>query len=142
MTVLTTRTRLHAMVGPAVVAAGAACACAFISFANPTVPGGILPVCPTKALFGIDCPGCGSLRMIYSVTHLDFPAALHYNALAFVAFIALSVSFVVWTVGRWRRTEPKQWYQLRWAPHIVLGLVLVWFVIRNLPFAPFSSLYV
>jgi hypothetical protein len=59
--------------------------CAVVWLGNPAVPGGILPVCPTKALFGIDCPGCGSLRMINSLLHLDLTEALRYNALGLAA---------------------------------------------------------
>jgi Protein of unknown function (DUF2752) len=64
------------------------------------LPGGILPVCPTKALFGIDCPGCGSPRMIYSLLHLDVTSAVHYNALGQVAVLLLLWAFRAWTYGR------------------------------------------
>ena len=87
------------LAAPLAVAAAAAGGCAVIWLANPTVPGGILPVCPTKALLGIDCPGCGSLRMIYSLLHLDVPAALRFNALGMVAVLLLLWAYGVWVYG-------------------------------------------
>ena len=88
------------LAAPLAVAAAAAGGCAVVWLANPTVAGGILPVCPTKALLGIDCPGCGSLRMIYSLLHLDFASAVHYNALGLVAVVLLVWAFAAWTYGR------------------------------------------
>ena len=85
------------LAAPLAIAAAATGGCAVVWAANPTVPGGILPVCPTKALLGIDCPGCGSLRMIYSLLHLDFGAAVHYNALGMVAVLLLVWAFAAWT---------------------------------------------
>ncbi|BBX75130.1 hypothetical protein MSHI_30360 [Mycobacterium shinjukuense] len=60
---------------PLVVAAAATLMCAAIWVADPTTPNGPLPTCPTKALLGIDCPGCGSLRMLHSLMHGDLLAA-------------------------------------------------------------------
>jgi len=80
---------VHSLAAPLAVAATAAGGCAVVWMANPTVPGAILPVCPTKALLGIDCPGCGSLRMIYSLLHFDLASAVHYNALGLVAVLLL-----------------------------------------------------
>jgi uncharacterized protein DUF2752 len=71
----------RALAAPLGVAAVAAGGCAVIWLVNPMVPGGILPECPTKTLLGIDRPGCGSLRMIYSLLHFDVAAAARFNAL-------------------------------------------------------------
>jgi hypothetical protein len=57
------------------------------------LPRWVLPVCPTNALLGIDCPGCGSLRMIHSLRHGDPVSALRFNALALVALAFLVVAY-------------------------------------------------
>ncbi|MGJ5671508.1 DUF2752 domain-containing protein [Rhodococcus aetherivorans] len=131
--------RLAAPVG---VAAVSACVCAAVAWADPTTPGGPIPACPTRVLFGVWCPGCGSSRMLYSLLHLDVPAALRYNALGVLAVLLLGWSFAVWTAGRVRGHRIAQWYQWRWAPQLVLWVVLGWFVVRNLPVAPFNALRV
>lgn len=132
-----TLTRLKA---PAAVAAGAACACAFVAWADPTTPGGVIPPCPTYTIFGILCPGCGASRMLYSLVHLDIPAAVQFNALGVVATVGLLAMFGVWTVSRIRGIPMPRWERYRWAPHIVLAVVAVWFVVRNIPVAPFTAL--
>jgi hypothetical protein len=133
---------VRSLAAPAAVAAAAAGGCAVIWLANPTVPGGILPVCPTKALLGIDCPGCGSLRMIYSLLHLDLPAAVHYNALGLVAVALLVWAFLAWTYGRLVGRPVRSWQHLRWSAPAALALTVAWFVLRNLDFGPFPGLYV
>jgi hypothetical protein len=130
---------LAAPLGVAAVAAGG---CALIWLADPTVPGGILPVCPTKALLGIDCPGCGSLRMIYSLLHLDVTAALRYNAVGMVAVLLLVWAYAVWTYGRVAGRRVLSWQHMRWSAPAALAVTLTWFVVRNLGFGPFPALYV
>ena len=52
----------------------------FLFFINPARTGW-LPPCPFHALTGLDCPGCGSLRAIHSLLHLNGMQALAYNPL-------------------------------------------------------------
>lgn len=127
---------------PLVVAAAAGLACAAIWIGDPTTPGGPLPMCPTKALLHIDCPGCGSMRMLYSLMHGDVVAAVHYNALGLVAVALLAWASLAWTYGRISGRRVRSWQHHRWTPAATLTLVSVWFVVRNLPFAPFTALRV
>ncbi|MGV9745615.1 DUF2752 domain-containing protein [Rhodococcus zopfii] len=136
------RSTLTQLAAPAGVAALSACVCAGVVWADPTTPGGPIPPCPTRSLFGIWCPGCGSSRMLYSLLHLDVPSALRYNAVGVLAVLILVWSFAVWTVGRVRDRRYVQWHQWRRSPQIVLVIVVCWFVIRNIPVEPFSSLRV
>ncbi|MEE2032632.1 DUF2752 domain-containing protein [Rhodococcus chondri] len=131
---------LSRLTAPAAVAAGTAAVCAAVVWADPTTPGGLIPPCPTYTVFGIYCPGCGASRMLYSLLHLDFSSSLHYNALGVAAVAVLLATFAVWTVSRVRNSPMPRWERYRWAPHVVLALVMVWFVVRNIPVAPFTAL--
>jgi len=136
------RATLRALGPPAAVVAGLGVCCAAVWVGDPTTPGGFLPVCPTKLLFGIDCPGCGGMRMAYSLMHGNLPAALHYNAVSFVVVLLLGWSGVTWTLGRLRGRAMASWMHWRWTPLVFSVVFVVWFVIRNLPFAPFTGLRV
>lgn len=127
---------------PLVVAASSTAVCAAIWVGDPTTPHGPLPVCPTKALLGIDCPGCGSLRMLYSLMHGDVAAAARFNALGLVAVVLLVWAYFAWTSARVGGRRLRSWQHQRWAPLITMALVLAWFVVRNIPVAPFTALYV
>lgn len=117
-------------------------ACVAVWLGDPTTPGGPLPVCPTKLLFGIDCPGCGTLRMVYSTLNGDLPAALKFNALGLVALVLLVWAYVSWSYGRIAGRQIRSWQHYRWSAPIALLLVSTWFVVRNIPFGPFPALYV
>lgn len=133
----------HASLGaPLVVAASTTLMCAAILAGDPTTPNGPLPVCPTKALLGIDCPGCGSLRMVYSLLHGNLLAAARFNALGLAAVALLAWAYFSWTYGRLVGRRIRSWQHRRWAAAVTLSLVLAWFVVRNIPFAPFSALHV
>ncbi|MDQ1629131.1 MAG: hypothetical protein QOI54_2875 [Actinomycetota bacterium] len=131
-----------ALLPPLAAASAVALGCGFVVWADPTTPGGVLPVCPTKALLGIDCPGCGALRMTYSLLRGDLPAALHYNAVALATLPLLLYAWAAWTVGRWRGHQVRSWQHRRWAPTVALVVTLTWWVVRNLPMRPFSDLRV
>lgn len=134
--------RARALAPPLAVAGGGVAVCGVVLWGDPTTPGGPLPLCPTKAVFGICCPGCGGMRMLYSALHGDIAAAVSYNALSFVIGFLLVWSTVAWAVGRYRGRHVRSWLHWRWTPLILLTAFSVWFVIRNLPFQPFASLYV
>lgn len=134
--------RLARLGPPLAVGVLAAGACAAVWIGDPTTPGGFLPVCPTKALLGVDCPGCGSMRMLYSLLHGDVASALRFNALGLLALGLLAVAYGAWIYRRATGRRILDWQHDRWSPIVILVLVSVWFVVRNLPFAPFTALYV
>jgi hypothetical protein len=127
---------------PLMVAASTALMCAAIWVGDPTTPNGPLPVCPTKALLGIDCPGCGSMRMLYSLMHGNLMAAARFNALGLAALVLLAWAYLAWTYGRVTGRRIRGWQHQRWSAVVTLSLVVAWFVVRNIPFAPFNALYV
>src|SRR5262249_984160 len=127
---------------PLLVAASATVVCAAIWVGDPTTPHGPLPVCPTKALLGIDCPGCGSLRMLYSVMHGNLLAAARFNAMGLAALVLLIWAYLAWTYGRVVGRRITSWQHHRWSAVVALVLVTAWFALRNIPFPPFNALYV
>ncbi|KAA8966324.1 DUF2752 domain-containing protein [Mycobacterium sp.] len=129
-------------VAPLGAALGVVSACALVWWADPTTPGGVLPPCPTKLLLGIDCPGCGSLRMLYAVLHGDVAAAARFNALGLVVLVLLGWVYAGWAYGRLTRRRIWSWHRHRWAAPVTLLVVSGWLVVRNLPFGPFAALRV
>jgi hypothetical protein len=127
---------------PALVAAAAVSVCAVVWWCDPTTPGGLLPVCPTKSLFGLDCPGCGSLRMLYELLHGDLAAAVRFNALALTALILAIPVYALWVCGRVRGRRLLSWPGYRFTAPAAIAVLFAWFVVRNLPFGPFTALRV
>ena len=120
---------------PLMVAASTTLVCAAIWAGDPTTPHSPLPVCLTKALLGIDCPGCGGSRMLYSLPRGILPAAAPDNTLGLAA-VLLAWAHAAWTYGRLTGRRIASWQHHCWSAAVTLSLVLAWFVVRNIPFAP------
>jgi len=61
-----------------------------------------IPVCPTAALFGMPCPGCGLTRATLAAVHGDFARAFHFHPLFFIAtplYLGV-ISSIAWTFVR------------------------------------------
>jgi hypothetical protein len=80
--------------------------------------------------------------MLYSLLHGNLLGAARFNALALAALVLLVWAYLAWTYGRLVGRRIGSWQHLRWAAPVALVLALAWFVVRNLPFAPFTGLYV
>lgn len=136
--------RYRSLLLPAASVVGGGLAVAAVLVADPTTAAGIplLPPCPINALFGLDCPGCGMARMLFSLLHADVGAALHYNALAMVFIPFFAWTWVAWVMGRWQGRSIPTWEQWRFSPLVAVTALGVWSVVRNLPFVPFTALHV
>lgn len=97
-------------------------------------------ICPFKLLTGLDCPGCGTTRAAHQLFTGHLAAAADLNVLALVAIpLVLAALFVALTTAlggpRWRSvTFPATWTR------VALVVVAAFWVVRNLPVAPFDWL--
>lgn len=112
---------------------------------NPTDAEPDLGACAFKMVTGFDCPGCGGTRALWYVLHGNLPEAARYHAIAVFAAPFLVYMFLSWS---WRRIFPNARFtlpKLRMGPNAISVFLAVWgvfWVVRNLPWAPFTSLYV
>ena len=101
-----------------------------------------LPRCLFHEATGWHCPGCGNTRAASALLHGDLSEALRQNALfvlvlPFLGFLAWR-SWMGWVYpGRLRPLS------FRWSDRhtfAVVGFLLVYWVVRNLPWCPFAWL--
>ncbi len=98
------------------------------------------PVCPFKAVTGLDCPGCGGTRAAHQLLTGHLGAALSYNVLAVVA-----MPFIVWGlfVSLTTMLGGPKLRMISLSPtwtRVALVAIVVFWVVRNLPIAPFNWL--
>jgi hypothetical protein len=107
--------------------------------ADPTATS--FPVCPFYAITGLYCPGCGTLRCLHALLHADLRSAFGFNAVTVLLTPMLVVAWLsVGIAGIGGRQPPRLWSAPRWAGRaIAVGVVLFW-ILRNVPVAPFSWL--
>jgi uncharacterized protein DUF2752 len=98
------------------------------------------PTCPFLALTGCSCPGCGSLRALHQLTRGHLLITLGLNpfmvlSLPFIGYFFVSCAMLAF-VGRPLRTFFVRPVVI-WA---LLGTILFYWVLRNIPVYPFSLL--
>ena len=101
----------------------------YIGLVDPHRPGSFFPQCPFRLLTGLNCPGCGGLRMTHDVLHGDLVAAINDNVLLLVGIPLL----VGWVLLRRRRGKSPMTLP---ATATVVITLLAWTVVRNLPGFP------
>ncbi len=100
----------------------------------------LVPPCGFRSVTGLYCAGCGTGRAMSALVRGDLLTALRMNALAVIVVVPVFIGLVrnaleafgvrVWS---WPRVHPT----LIWAFGIA---VFVFWIARNLPFAPFTFL--
>ncbi|WP_199038254.1 DUF2752 domain-containing protein [Glycomyces salinus] len=115
-----------------------------VAATNPTDDTG-----PTTCLFkmttGFDCPGCGGTRAFFYLLNGNLPEAARHHLMAVFA-----APFLVWMYLAWAlpRVAPRVRWRLpglRLTPGVLSGFLIAWaafWVVRNLPWEPFTLLYV
>jgi hypothetical protein len=119
------------VLGPLGVAAAALVSTGYVAAVDPNATGHY-PTCPFLALTGWYCPGCGALRAVHAMAHGDLMTALDRNPFTVVAVGYLVVTWFMW-FRRSARGRPLRWLAPPWVLYGVLGAILTFWVLRNIP---------
>jgi hypothetical protein len=111
----------------------------YLRLFNPA-SSGLFPPCPFRAITGLNCPGCGTLRGLHQLLHGHPLAALDLNplmvmTLPFMAYVFLSYALVALR----GRGLPKVFIPspLIW---VIFWVIISFWVLRNIPVYPFTLL--
>lgn len=131
--------RLRRLRTPLLAGAATGLATVLVASVNPNNPGHY-PPCPLKWVTGLDCPACGGLRTVFSLSHGDLMSAIDHNLLAVIALPALVVWWGVivyrgWT-GRERVVTPKSARRTRIITIAIIVVTIAFTIARNLPMVP------
>lgn len=105
---------------------------------DPNAPGNPFPPCMFYTATGWHCPGCGLTRCLHALAHGDLPQAMAMNPLLLV-LVLLTPVFVAWRLG-WRARVLQPMARLMSTATFWIGLLALYGVARNLPWAPFTWL--
>jgi hypothetical protein len=101
---------------------------------------GIYAACPFKALTDLNCPGCGTLRGLHELTFGHFGTAFDLNPLMVLSLPFIAFSIIKYIVaGILGRAERRIFIPSAfiWA---LLGVIILFWILRNLPYYPFTLL--
>jgi hypothetical protein len=114
-------------------------ALAFLYLFNPSTST-LYPACPFLWFTGCYCPGCGSLRAIHQLTRGHLAVALGLNPLMVLSVPLLGYSLASCAARAITGRPPRPFFIRPVFIWTLLGLVLVYWVLRNVPTYPFSLL--
>lgn len=100
----------------------------------------LYPTCPFLAVTGCYCPGCGSLRALHQITRGYLATAFGLNPLLVLSLPFVAYFFASQTSLAFRGLPLRTFFVrplLIWA---LLGAVILYWIIRNVPVYPFSLL--
>lgn len=98
------------------------------------------PPCPFHKLTGFYCPGCGSLRAVHQIIHGNIIAAFRLNPLAMILAPFLMYAFIRQLTGTLlTKPLPQPFIRPLWI-WILLGIIILYWIARNIPLWPFSLL--
>jgi hypothetical protein len=96
------------------------------------------PVCQFHQLTGLNCPGCGATRALYALLHGDFSTAVRDNALLVSGLAAAGLRGGWLGVKKFRGQAGGEFFPVKFLLPL-LGVALVFTVLRNLPAGAFLS---
>lgn len=101
----------------------------------------LFPKCPFHSLTGLDCPGCGSQRAIFRLLHGDIAGAARENLLLIISLPPLAVHFF-FKIKSVILNKDLRWKLIYHplTPKITLLVVVIFWILRNIPTYPFNYL--
>lgn len=100
----------------------------------------LFPRCVFNSITGYYCPGCGSQRAIHSLLHLDFVGVVSYNFLFIPAFLLIFYHYLHPVFNRLFGLKLPNVFYFSSTPWIIFGVVVLFWILRNIPVYPFSVL--
>ena len=100
---------------------------------------GFLPPCQFHEWTGLFCPGCGTTRAVHFLLRGDWKISLHYNPLVILFLPVLLLLLFQWIYEIFHQKN----FHFPFKAKLYLGIaivVIVFFVLRNLPLAGFEIL--
>jgi len=111
----------------------------FYYFVNPNKVNYLLK-CPLYATTGIYCPGCGSQRATHALLHLNFVEMFKQNLLYFFAILLLVYHLGIYIFNNIFNKKYTSILNYKKTPVIILIIVIIFWILRNLPWEPFNLL--
>jgi lipoprotein signal peptidase len=100
----------------------------------------LYPPSPFRVLTGLYCPGCGTLRALHQLLHGQLITAFGLNPLMLISLPFLIGSYLNYGVEAIKGKSSWQIFipaKLIW---FILQLIIAYWVVRNIPFHPFTWL--
>ena len=100
-----------------------------------------LPGCLFHRLTGWHCPGCGMTRAAHAALHGEFAKAFYFNPVGMIllplALVGIGIEITGWVRGQSLPFRLSVGVRGGW---VIVALLVLFWILRNLPWWPFSLL--
>lgn len=101
---------------------------------------GIYPACPFKALTNLHCPGCGTLRGLHELLHGHLGTAFGLNPLMVLSLPFVAFSIIKYIAAGILGLTERRIFIPAGVIWLLLGFIILFWILRNLPYYPFTLL--
>jgi len=98
------------------------------------------PKCYFHSFTGLNCPGCGSQRAIHDLLHLNIGGTIRNNFLFLPAMMLIIYHFGHPVLNRKFNLRLPDIFYMKLTPWIIFAVVIIFWILRNLPWYPFNLL--
>ncbi len=100
----------------------------------------LFPKCPLYATTGVYCPGCGSQRATHSLLNFDISGVFKSNILFLPAMLIVGYHYSITVINKFLGKNYFSILDKSNAPLVILVIVVLFFILRNIPVEPFTYL--
>jgi len=108
-------------------------------FVNPSDVN-FFPKCPLYVTTGIYCPGCGSQRATHQLLQFNLFGVLQQNVLYFMGIFVLGYHGIISAINIYFKKNIYNYIYHPKTPIIILVIIIIYWVLRNIPYYPFTTL--
>ena len=101
---------------------------------------GVYAPCPFRALTGLHCPGCGTLRGLHELLHGHIGKAFGLNPLMVLSLPFIIYSFLQYIMAGIRGRPQRNVFIPSGFIWALLGIIILFWILRNVPYYPFTLL--
>jgi hypothetical protein len=100
----------------------------------------LFPKCLFYSATNLYCPGCGSQRAIHQILHGHIFTGLKYNYLIGFLTLVLGYMLYVFIIKEYFKKPIKNVFHKPIATKLILLVVILFWILRNIPIYPFNIL--
>ena len=98
------------------------------------------PKCPLYLTTGIYCPGCGSQRATHHLLNFNFIGVLQQNILYMLGLVLLGYHLTITSLNLIFKKNLYNYLYHPKTPIFLLIIIVVFWILRNIPYYPFNIL--
>lgn len=113
--------------------------CLIYIFINPNEVD-FLPRCPFYVFTGYYCAGCGSQRATHQLLNFNIVGVLQQNIFFLFVLLVMVYQLLITLINKYANKKTYNYIHHPKTPIIVLIIVLLFWLLRNIPYYPFNLL--